>query len=80
MCNAFQAVLIADSLVPVAGVIKRKIGDDGAMHFSDAILFIFQFIQRCFPVNKRDEQYTADPLPKHKAPICHKIDQGASHG
>lgn len=72
-------MLIADSLIPVAGVIKRKIGEDEAMLFSDAILFIFHLIQRCFPVNKRGEQYTGDPLPKYKAPICHKTDQGAFH-
>lgn len=81
MLNPFLfSVLIADSLLPVVGVIKRKIDEDGAMRFSDAILFIFHLIQRCFPVNNRGEQYTGDPLPKHKAPICHKTDQGASHG
>lgn len=51
----------------------------GLIHFSDAILFIFQLIQGCFPVNKRGEQYTGDPLPKHKSLICHKTDQCASH-
>lgn len=69
---------IADSLVPVAQVIKRKIGD-GAARSSDAILFISKPIQRCFHMNKGGEQYTACPLLKLKAPICHKTGQGASH-
>lgn len=76
-CNPFWATQIADILIPGAGAIKRKTGD-GAVCFSDAILFISRLIQRCFPVNQRGEQYC--PLLKHKAPICHKSGQGASHG
>lgn len=70
---------IADILVPAAGVIKRKISVSLMQFFSDAILFISKLIQRRFPVNNGGEQYTACPLLKHKAPVCHKTSQGASH-
>lgn len=70
---------IVNILVPVAEVIKRKIGDRAAC-FSDAIVFISKLLQRCFPMNKGGKQYTACPLLKQKAPIRHKTSQGASHG